>query len=141
MLLTNFPVAELKALIAASADRCLKPWRHAVVSASDTREGSEPPEDIEELVVKIECRDPKGQRQPRRDLELEIYPSGSSFSLMLSWWGQPSRPMLWQGQHPVWIDGLSGCRCETPPDGFSLEILARRLHILLKSKLSSICQS
>ena len=132
MLLADSP-AELEVIIAAAADYCLKPWRHAVVSAVETREGNRS-SDIEELMVRIECRDIKGQRQPHRDLELEIYPSGSSFSLMLSWWGQPSRPMLWQGHHPVWMDGLSGRRCTAPQDGLSLEVLARRLHILLRSQ-------
>jgi len=42
--------------------------------------------------------------------------------------------MLWQGSHPVWMDG-QGLRCERPPDGAQLEALARRLRALLDAEL------
>ena len=50
--------------------------------------------------MRIECRDADGQRCSQRDLELEVYRSGDDINLMLSWWEQPDRPMLWQqGRH------------------------------------------
>ena len=39
--------------------------------------------------------------------------------------------MLWHGQHPVWMDGVTGLRTERPPAGAPLEALARRLRALL----------
>ena len=124
----DFPaMADLAAAVATAADLCLRPERHAVVvpeaSASDP----------DELCVRIEVRSPEGARQPERDLDLEVYRSGSDLHVMLSWSAAPERPMLWHGRHPVWMDGASGQRCERPEDGPPLEALARRLRALLIS--------
>ena len=81
---------DLLKLIAKSADVCLKPWIHAVVPIDPSA-----PAVLDDLNVRIECRDPQGERCPERDLELEIYRSGNDINLMLSWWDQPERPMLW----------------------------------------------
>lgn len=89
------------------------------------------PAELDELDVRIECRDGDGQRHPDRDLELEIYRSGDEINLMLSWWDQPERPMLWHGRHPVWMDGASGQRCSAPQDAAPLEALGRRLRALV----------
>ncbi|CAK23720.1 hypothetical protein [Synechococcus sp. CS-197] len=115
--------APLEILIAAAADLCCKPWLHAVVSAEDAT-----PEDY---CCRIECRDADGIRLERNDLELELYQSGSDLNLTLSWADQPTRPILWHGQHPVWMNGETGERCTAPNDGGSLEALARRLRALL----------
>ena len=87
---------DLQVLIACSADVCLKPWSHSVVllSGVDDNESG-----VDDLTVRIECRDQQGQRHSDRDLELEIYRSGIEINLMLSWWDQPERPMLWQVIH------------------------------------------
>ena len=61
---------DLLKLIAKSADVCLKPWIHAVVPIDPSA-----PAVLDELNVRIECRDPQGERCPERDLELEIYRS------------------------------------------------------------------
>ena len=115
--------APLEILIAAAADLCCKPWLHAVVSAEDaTPEG---------YCGRTECRDADGIRLERNDLELELYRSGSDLNLTLSWADQPTRPILWHGQHPVWMNGETGERCTAPNDGGSLEALARRLRALL----------
>lgn len=89
------------------------------------------PAELDELNVRIECRDGDGQRHPDRDLELEIYRSGDEINLMLCWWDQPERPMLWHGRHPVWMDGASGQRCSAPQDAAPLEALGRRLRALV----------
>ena len=117
---------DLLVLIAKAADVCLKPWSHAVIVIDPSA-----PAELDELDVRIECRDGDGQRHPDRDLELEIYRSGDEINLMLSWWDQPERPMLWHGRHPVWMDGASGQRCSAPQDAALLEALGRRLRALV----------
>ena len=120
---------DLQVLIARSADVCLKPWSHSVVllSGLDDNESG-----VDDLTVRIECRDQQGQRHSDRDLELEIYRSGIEINLMLSWSDKPERPMLWHGRHPVWMDGESGERCTAPEDAPTLEALSRRLRSLLQ---------
>ena len=118
---------DLLVLIAKAADVCLKPWSHAVVLIDPLA-----PEQIDDLHVRIECRDGDGQRCSDQDLELEIYRSGNEINLMLSWWDQPERPMLWHGRHPVWMDGASGQRCAAPQDAAPLEALGRRLRALVQ---------
>ena len=85
----------------------------------------------DDLRLRLECRDPDGVRCEHQDLELEIYRSGKELNLMVGWWDQPERPMLWQGQHPVWMDGSSGQRCAAPQDAAPLEAFTRRLRALL----------
>ena len=118
---------DLLVLIAKAADVCLKPWSHAVVAIDPSA-----PSDVDDLHVRIESRDGDGQRQPDRDMELEIYRSGVDINLILSWWDQPDRPMLWHGRHPVWMDGESGQRCSAPQDAAPLEALGRRLRSLVQ---------
>ena len=118
---------DLLVLIAKAADVCLKPWSHAVVLIDPSA-----PEQIDDLHVRIECRDGDGQRCSDQDLELEIYRSGNEINLMLSWWDRPERPLLWQGHHPVWMDGASGQRCAAPVDAAPLEALGRRLRALVQ---------
>ena len=121
---------DLLVLIAKAADVCLKPWSHAVVLIDPSA-----PEQIDDLHVRIESRDGEGQRFPDQDFELEIYRSADEINLMLSWWDQPERPMLWHGRHPVWMDGATGQRCTAPKDAGPIEALARRMRALLQSEL------
>lgn len=132
------PASGLVALIAAAADVCRKPLRHAVVTldldSSSTVEMTSLDDILErgdDLRLRLECRDPDGVRCEHQDLELEIYRSGKELNLMVGWWDQPERPMLWQGQHPVWMDGSSGQRCAAPQDAAPLEAFTRRLRALL----------
>ena len=118
---------DLLVLIAKAADVCLKPWSHAVVLIDPSA-----PEQIDDLHVRIECRDGGGQRRSNQDLELEIYRSGDEINLMLSWWDQPECPMLWHGRHPVWMDGASGQRCAAPQNAPPLEAMGRRLRAMLQ---------
>ncbi len=118
---------DLAAAIAHTADLCRKPYRHAVVPMHE----DELVNKTEDLLVRIETRDASGKRMECMDLELEIYRSGHDLNLMLSWCDQSDRPMLWQGQHPVWMDGDSGMRCSAPSDGQPLEAMARRLRAQL----------
>ena len=117
---------ELTQLVAAAADLCRKPLRHGVVFSS---EPGEP-----DCCLRLEARSPDGERLAAEDLELEIFRSGSganrSLHLTLAWLLDDTRPMLWQGNHGVWMDA-TGNRCERPADGVPLEALARRLRALL----------
>lgn len=115
--------------IAAAADLCLQPHRHAVVGSDPIHLPSEP----EDCCLRIQPRRADGERLPQQDIELEIYRSGDDVHLMLSWPEQPELPMLWHGQHPVWMDGESGMRCDRPEAGAPLEALARRLRALLST--------
>lgn len=123
--------------IAAAADLCLKPHRHAVVGAiasgGSSNDGSVFQEsgDPGDCCLRLQTRGINGERLPLHDIELELYRSGNDLHMMLSWPEQPEQPMLWHGQHSVWMDGDTGLRSERPPAGASLEALARRLRAVL----------
>lgn len=140
------PASDLASLIAAAADVCRKPLRHAVVLMDEVpldESSALSPHCLlnkgVDLRFRLECREPQGSRCPGEDLELEMYRSGDDLNLMLGWWEQPERPLLWHGQHPVWMDGHSGQRCAAPKDASPLEALARRLRALLSSSVANPC--
>ncbi|WP_411871611.1 hypothetical protein [Vulcanococcus limneticus] len=112
--------------VAAVADLCLKPWRHAAVIAADPFSL-----DSGDLILLLEARDQQGCRHPDCDLELEVFRSGSSVHLMVSRCNDAAAPVLWQGGHPLWMAADSGQRCERPDWGVPLEALARRLRALI----------
>lgn len=113
---------DLRHLVAAAADLCRKPLRHGVVLTSTGED--------EDCSLRLEARSAEGERLASEDLELEIYRSGEELNLTLAWREDDSRPMLWHGNHPVWM-GPEGGRCERPADGVPIEALARRLRALL----------
>jgi hypothetical protein len=134
---------DLSRLVAAAADLCRRPLRHAVVAepggaaelstvAELSTEGSTSEPEPLDLCLRLEARTPDGQRTPQEDLELEIYRSGDDLNLTLSWREGDDRPLLWHGSHPVWMDGATGLRSTCPADGMPLEALARRLKALLR---------
>lgn len=116
----------LQQLVAAAADLCRKPMRHAVLLVDEA-------EGCDDCCLRLEARKPNGERCPDGDLELEIYRSGRDLNLTLAWCQGLDRPLLWQGSHPVWMEAETGLRCERPEDGAPLEVLARRLRALLIS--------
>lgn len=120
--------------LARAADLCLKPWRHALRfnGAAPSVIG-----DCSDCCLLIEARDGDGQRLSERDLELEIYRSGGDLNLMLSRSGDALAPMLWHGQHPVWMRAADGERCERPADGAPLEAFCRRVRALLAAEAQS----
>ncbi len=123
--------ASLAQLVAAAADLCRKPLRHAVILQNDEQDpAAEAAGGTLDRCLTLEARGAAGERLPEEDLELELYSSGGALNLTLAWLAEPERPMLWHGQHPVWMDA-GGRRCERPQDGLPLEALARRLRALL----------
>jgi len=122
------PDAPLLELLAKAADLCLKPLRHAVLVA-----GAEPISigDWSDCCLRIEARDGDGNRLPERDLELEIYRSGTELNLMLTQLGNAQAPLLWHGNHAVWMQASSGERCGRPAEGAPLEAFCRRVRALL----------
>ncbi len=128
---------DLCQLVAAAADLCRKPWRHAVIPIASTSD-LESDIGLEELDCgfRLEVRTPTGERLLEEDLELEIYRSGRDLNLNLGW-SDDQRPLLWHGSHPVWMDGVTGERCARPADGLPLESLARRLRALLAGSADS----
>lgn len=127
---------DLVQLVAAAADLCRKPLRHAVLEAEAGPEAScacaqSPESENLDRCLRLQVRSPEGVRLPEEDLELELYRSGDDLHLTVAWASDEERPMLWQGRHPVWMDGASGARCERPEQGLPLEALARRLRALL----------
>jgi hypothetical protein len=118
--------------VAAAADLCRKPLRHAVLPAMPQQAANEPGAvSVHDCCLKLEVRSPEGERRPEDDLELELYRSGDGLNLTLAWAESPERPMLWHGPHPVWMQPDTGERCERPAEGAALEALARRLRALL----------
>jgi hypothetical protein len=121
---------DLIQLVAAAADLCRKPLRHAVLPPIDSP-GPMLGQDSFDCCLILKVRNAAGERWPEADLELEIYQSGHDVHITLAWIADDGRPILWQGSHPVWMDGHTGLRCECPEEGASLEALARRLRALL----------
>ncbi len=127
-MLTSDHINNWQSLIAASADHCIKPWKHSVVNNTFNADIDELNQFLpEEINVRIECRSLEGTRHPENDLELEIYKSGNDMNLMLSWVNKPNNPILWQGKHSFWIDSTNGIKCDPPPEFEPLELLARKL--------------
>jgi hypothetical protein len=126
---TSFPLEQF----AHAADLCLVPWRHAVrICEPEGLERSATDADGPlDCVLRLEARAASGERQPAHDLELEIYRSGRALNLLLSRPADAGAPLLWHGNHPVWLCPESGMRRERPADGLPLEALGRRLRALL----------
>ncbi len=135
------PTPNFLSLIASSCDICIKPWIHAAVFPRESlieinhldASVFEDKSAHIDLVIQIECRDKQGVRFPQNDLELEIFRSGREFSLIISRLNHDSMPILWHGNHSVWMDATSGMRCQSPKESACLESLARRLKSLLVS--------
>tara|TARA_Y100001968_G_scaffold332947_1_gene393219 strand:- start:8211 stop:8621 length:411 start_codon:yes stop_codon:yes gene_type:complete len=113
--------------IAQSADICLKPWKHSVLQTNNSDSSKFTLDNFNELILKIESRDLKGVRYVEHDMDLEVYRSGVELNVILSWSSFPLKPILWQGEHSLWMNANTGQRTTTPTDGLKLESLARRL--------------
>ena len=131
MLTPDF-IDSLIADVAKAADLSLKPYVHSVSLENQLNDAN----DLEDLIFKIQCRNIDGEREESMDIELEVYKSGKEVNMTISWKALISRPILWQGKHPVWMDSFSGVQCETPSYGKVFESLARRLRTVFKNSLT-----
>ena len=75
--------------ICRAADLSRPPLQHALVPQEQAADS---------WVVRLEARDPSGERQPLEDLELEIYGSAADPSLQLAWCVDEAQPLLWRGK-------------------------------------------
>ncbi len=125
--------SEIATAIAAAADLTMKPWKHCVVQDDSHIDVLQATNGQFEFIMRIECRDIQGRRYEAKDLELEIFSSGNDINLMLSSCSSLDVPMLWQGQHSVWIDSETGMRCNAPEKGIILESFARRIRALFEN--------
>jgi hypothetical protein len=118
---------------ARAADLCLVPWCHAVrlCEPAGLELCAADPDGPLDCLLRFEARAASGERHPHHDLELEIYRSGKALHLLLSRPADPGAPLLWHGNHPVWLCPESGLRRDRPADGLPLEALCRRLRALL----------
>tara|TARA_Y100001968_G_C19084380_1_gene584571 strand:+ start:118 stop:528 length:411 start_codon:yes stop_codon:yes gene_type:complete len=118
---------DLLSEVAKSADLCLKPWKHSVLSGENNVNDEMIDNELNELILRVECRNLEGERFSENDLELEIFRSGPELNITLAWINFPIRPILWQGKHSLWMDSQTGKRIPPPPYGQELEAFARRL--------------
>ena len=123
----------LSKLVASTADLCFRPWIHSVINLSNNCIENQSTDSLDELILRIECRDLDGIRNHEHDIELELFRSGKDFNLVVGLIGIPNQPILWHGKHSVWMEGNSGKRCCAPNYGNEFESFARRLRALLIS--------
>ncbi len=111
----------------------MRPNKHAIIETDDFDfPGKFSTEQID-MVLRIESRDIDGKRLFENDLDLEIYKSGDELNLTIGWSINSLRPILWQGQHSVWMDGNTGRKINPPNDGDCLETFARRIRALIEN--------
>ncbi len=119
--------------IASSADTCMKPFLHSVVINSDFDKEISIENQLDDFILRLECRTLLGERSPENDLDLEIYKSGSDTNLILSWTNKNQDIYLWQGNHSIWINSLTGERIDLPIGSSNLESLARRIRAIFQT--------
>ena len=127
-------INDLLVEIAQSADLVMKPWKYSALINENVEDKKINPQNFDELILKLECRDQDGKRFLDRDLDLEIFRSSDELNIILNWHSFHLKPILWQGKHSLWMDANSGKRSSLPKDGECLEALARRL----RSRLASL---
>ena len=115
-------------IIARSADLTNKPYIHSVVRISGDFDDIFA-EEIN-LSVNIICRDVEGNRIKKKDIELELFKSNSEFIIVLAKLHYPDEPILWNGNKSIWMDSVSGKKCNPPNYSFALENLANRIRSL-----------
>ena len=82
-------------------------------------------EDINDCELSLVARAPHGDPAPQASITLEIVRVGLQRSITVEYPGVESIPILWYGQHPVWMDGDSGITVPCPPQGIRVERFAR----------------
>jgi hypothetical protein len=81
----------------------------------------------EDCHLEIFARDDHGNLVSDWNLGIEIYTVGVQLSLVIERLQKNEYPILWHGQHSVWMDAETGSRVDCPIEGESLEQMANRL--------------
>ena len=115
----------LDSILCKSADFINKPFIHSVVKINGDFENIV--DDNLNLTAHILCRDSKGNRIMRNDIEIEIFKSNNELILVLAKLHYPQEPLLWSGTKNIWMDSTSGRKCFPPKYSFSFENLASRI--------------
>lgn len=88
---------------------------------------------LDDCRLELFARDKDGNPSPEWHLGIEIYRAGEQLSLTVERLQCPEYPILWQGQHPVWMDAETGGKVDRPREGELLERLGRRLMTKLRA--------
>ena len=82
-------------------------------------------EDIDDCELCLFARSSQGEPLPNKAINLEIMRVGEQRSITAEYPEQENLPILWYGQHAVWMDGETGKTVTAPIEGIGLERLAR----------------
>ncbi|NJN23413.1 MAG: hypothetical protein HC810_02125 [Acaryochloridaceae cyanobacterium RL_2_7] len=82
-------------------------------------------EDMEDCELCLFARDISGNPLPQEAITLEIMKVGDQLSITAEYPEQEATPILWYGQHALWMDGVTGQTVSAPINGVGLERLAR----------------
>ena len=82
-------------------------------------------DDIDDCELCLFARDIQGSPLPQEAISLEILKVGEQRSITAEYPEQEIIPILWYGQHALWMDGETGKTVGAPMEGIGLERLAR----------------
>ena len=82
-------------------------------------------EDQDDCELCLFARDLSGEPLPEYAINLEIVKVGEQRSITAEYPEQEDLPILWYGQHALWMDGVTGQTVGCPTSGIRLERLAR----------------
>ena len=82
-------------------------------------------DDIDDCELCLFARDIQGSPLPQEAISLEILKVGEQRSITAEYPEQETIPILWYGQHALWMDGETGKTVGAPMEGIGLERLAR----------------
>lgn len=81
--------------------------------------------DIDDCELCLFARNALGEPLAREAINLEVMKVGEQRSITAEYPEQKEFPILWYGQHGVWMDGDTGQTVSSPINGVGLERLAR----------------
>lgn len=84
-------------------------------------------DDIDDCELCLFARNTLGEPLTQEAINLEIMKVGEHRSITAEYPEQEALPILWYGQHAVWMDGATGQTVTGPINGAGLERLVRGL--------------
>lgn len=90
-------------------------------------------DDINDCELLLLARTIQGDSIPQASIKLEVVKVGARHSITAEYSDLEALPILWQGEHAVWMDGDTGKTVSCPPEGRELERLARGILKRLES--------